>query len=419
MRWAIPIKCLAKVAVLLNFARSGRLFPSWLIVALWLSGCSTFNPFDMRVIESMSTGISDLLITDEPIVYEKEELDALKAADRIPLKWKDKAGENEIASFYTAYDNGAVYVADEAGKLTKYNAATGKREWQVKSKNKFSAGVGIGEGLILIGTFKGEVLAYNESGHMLWQASVTSEILSPPQVQNNIVAVRTVDGRIFALDAIDGKRKWIYQGATPSLTVRSTAGITLAHGAIFAGFPGGKMVAMSLFNGNIGWEVAVSQPRGVTELERMTDITSAPVVNNRLVCAVAYQGRVACFAINDGAYIWSRESSSSAGLVMDNDYVYVTEDNGVVAAYDLLSGAGMWKQSRLGSKKLTRPVIIGQYIVVADDQGFVSVLRNYDGALVARAATDGSVIHNAASILPDGFVVQTTKGGVYAFSMQF
>ncbi|MER0202665.1 MAG: outer membrane protein assembly factor BamB [Nitrosomonas sp.] len=403
----------------MNLTRSGRLFPSWLIVALFLTGCSTFNPFDMRVIESMSTGISDLMITDEPIVYEKEELAALKAADRIPLKWKNKIGENEIASFYTAYDNGAVYVADEAGKLTKYNAATGKQEWQVKSKNKFSAGVGIGEGLILIGTFKGEVLAYNESGHMLWQASVTSEILSPPQVQNNVVAVRTVDGRIFALDAIDGKRKWIYQGATPSLTVRSTAGITLAHGAIFAGFPGGKMVAMSLFNGNIGWEVAVSQPRGVTELERMTDITSAPVMNNRLVCAVAYQGRVACFAINDGAYIWSRESSSSAGLVMDNDYVYVTEDNGVVAAYDLMSGAGMWKQSRLGSKKLTRPVIIGQYIVVADDQGFVNVLRNYDGALVARSATDGSVIHNAASVLPDGFVVQTTKGGVYAFSTQF
>ncbi|WP_090316247.1 outer membrane protein assembly factor BamB [Nitrosomonas oligotropha] len=403
----------------MSLTRSGRLLPSWLIVALLLSGCSTFNPFDMRVIESMSTGISDLMITDEPIVYEKEELAALKAADRIPLKWKNKVGENEIASFYTAYDNGAVYVADEAGKLTKYNAATGKQEWQVKSKNKFSAGVGIGEGLILIGTFKGEVLAYNESGHMLWQASVTSEILSPPQVQNNIVAVRTVDGRIFALDAIDGKRKWIYQGATPSLTVRSTAGITLAHGAIFAGFPGGKMVAMSLFNGNIGWEVAVSQPRGVTELERMTDITSAPVINNRLVCAVAYQGRVACFAINDGAYIWSRESSSSAGLVMDNDYVYVTEDNGVVAAYDLMSGAGMWKQSRLGSKKLTRPVIIGQYIVVADDQGFVNVLRNYDGALVARSATDGSVIHNAASVLPDGFVVQTTKGGVYAFSTQF
>lgn len=377
------------------------------------------NPLDSRIIESMSTQLSDIFVKEEVIVYEKEELDALKAADRIPLKWKDKVSENHIASFYTVYDSGAVYAADEEGRLTKYDAASGKELWKVKTKNKFSAGIGVGEGLILIGTFKGELLAYNESGHMLWQASVTSEILSPPQVQNNIVVVRTVDGRIFGLDAIDGKRKWIYQGATPSLTVRSTAGITIAHGAVFAGFPGGKMVAMSLFNGNIGWEVAVSQPRGVTELERMTDITSTPEVNNRFVCAAAYQGRVACFAINDGAQIWARESSSSAGLTMDNDYVYVTEDKGVVAAYDLLSGASMWKQIRLGSKKLTKPIIKGQYIVVADDQGYVNLLRNYDGALVARSATDGSIIQNSASLLPDGFVVQTAKGGVYAFSVQF
>ncbi|MBX3617470.1 MAG: outer membrane protein assembly factor BamB [Nitrosomonas sp.] len=377
------------------------------------------NPFNTRLIEDISTGISDMFVENEVIVYDKEELNALKATDKIPAKWKNKVSENEIAAFYPAYENGAVYIADESGKLTKYEAATGKQLWQIKTQNKFSAGVGIGEGIILVGTFKGEVLAYNESGHMLWQATVTSEILSPPQIQNSIVVVRTVDGRIFGLDAVDGKRKWIYQGATPPLTVRSTAGITLAHGAVFAGFPGGKMIAMSLFNGNIGWEVTVSQPRGVTELERMTDITSSPVVNNRLVCAVAYQGRLACFAINDGTQIWSRESSSSAGLAMDNDYVYVTEDKGVVAAYDLLSGASMWKQSRLGSKKLTRPIIKGQYIVVSDDKGFVNILRNYDGLLIARSATDGSMIHNSASQMPDGVVVQTAKGGIYAFSEQF
>lgn len=377
------------------------------------------NPFDMRIIESMGAQLSDLFVKEEVIVFEKEELDALKAADRIPLKWKDKVSENKIASFYVVYAQGALYAADEDGKLTKYDAATGKQLWQIKTKNKFSAGVGIGEGLILIGTFKGEILAYNESGHMLWQSPVTSEILSPPQVQNDIVVARTVDGRIFGLDAIDGKRKWIYQGATPSLTVRSTAGITLAHGAVFAGFPGGKLIAMSQFNGNVGWEVAVSQPRGVTELERMTDITSSPVINNQFVCAVAYQGRVACFAINDGASIWARESSSSAGLAMDNDYVYVTEDKGIVAAYDMRSGASMWKQSRLGSKKLTQPVLKGQYIVVGDDQGYVNLLRNYDGALVARSATDGSSIQTAPSLLPDGFAVQTSKGGIYAFSTQF
>ena len=154
--------------VQLNSAKSWRLFLFSIGVVLLLTGCSSMpNPFDMRIIEAMSTQLSDLFVKEEVIVFDKEELDALKTADRIPLKWKDKVSENQIASFYTVHDNGALYVADEEGKLTKYDAATGKQLWQIKTKNKFSAGVGIGEGLILVGTFKGEVLAYNESGHML------------------------------------------------------------------------------------------------------------------------------------------------------------------------------------------------------------------------------------------------------------
>nr|WP_275689438.1 outer membrane protein assembly factor BamB [Nitrosomonas sp. JL21] len=404
----------------MNLTKSIRSSRCSVAVAMLLTACSSItNPLDTRLVESMSTQISDIFVKDEVVEYDKEELETLKKADRIPLKWKGKVEENQIASFYSAFDNDALYVADESGKLTKYDVASGKSVWEVKTKSKFSAGVGIGEGLILVGTFKGEVIAYNDTGAMVWQTSVSSEILSPPQIQNNVIVVRTLDGRIYGLDALDGNRKWVYQGATPSLTVRSTAGVTLAHGAVFAGFPGGKLVALSLFTGNLGWEVTVSQPKGVTELERMTDVTSAPVVNNQFACAVAYQGRVACFAINDGSQIWGRESSSSAGLTMDRDYLYVTEEKGVVAAYDLISGAGMWKQSRLGSKKLTRPTIVGAYIVVADDQGFVNVIRNYDGGLVARSKTDGSMISTAPTPLPDGFAVQTIEGGVYAFSTQF
>ncbi|MEQ1720237.1 MAG: outer membrane protein assembly factor BamB [Nitrosomonas sp.] len=404
----------------INSAKFWPLSRFFIALIFLLTGCSSMpNPLDSPMVESMSTGISDFFVKDEEIVYDKEELDALKAAEAIPLKWKTKVKESSIGYFQTAYDSGALYVADETGGVTKFDAVTGQQLWQLKTDGKFSAGVSVDGQLVLIGTFKGEVLAYDDAGQMVWQSLVTSEILSPPQVYNNIVAVRTLDGRIFGLDAVDGTRKWVYQGATPSLTVRSTAGVTLAHGAAFAGFPGGKLVALSSFNGNVGWEVAVSFPRGVTELERITDITSSPVVSNQFVCSVAYQGRLGCFVLNDGTQIWSRESSSSAGLSMDKDYVYVTEEKGVVAAYDLISGAGMWKQSKLGSKRLTRPMIQGQYVIVADDQGFVNLLRNYDGTLVARSATDGSRIQAPPTLLYDGFAVQTAKGGVFVFSTNF
>ena len=60
------------------------------------------------MIESMSTGISDIFVEDEKIVYDKDELDALKAAEAIPLKWKSKIKESVIASFHTGYENNAL-----------------------------------------------------------------------------------------------------------------------------------------------------------------------------------------------------------------------------------------------------------------------------------------------------------------------
>ena len=350
------------------------------------------------------------------IVYDEKELADLGAAPRIPLIWQNAVGASEFAMFSPVFQNGAVYAAAEDGQLVSLDPATGKENWKIDTEHQLSGGVGAGESLVLVGTFMGEVLAFDEAGKNLWKAQVTSEVLSAPQAERSFVAVRSGDGRIFGLDSVDGSRKWVYQGETPSLTVRSSVGLYMSRGAIFAGFPGGKMVAMSLFNGNVGWEAAVSQPRGVTELERMTDITSLPVVDEQVVCAVAYQGRVACFNMIDGSQIWAREASSNVGLSMDNDYIYVSEDKGVVVAYSKQSGASIWKQSRLGSKKLSAPLVRDHLIAVGDDKGNVTLLRNYDGAVMARAATGESAIITAPVSLPDGFLVQAMDGGLYAFS---
>ena len=53
-----------------------------------------------------------------------------------------------------------------------------------------------------------------------------------------MVVVRAGDGRIFGLEATNGKRKWVYQGATPSLTVRSFAGVLISGGRYMRVLPG-------------------------------------------------------------------------------------------------------------------------------------------------------------------------------------
>ena len=392
-------------------------FVSLFFVLHLLVGCgSTTDLVNFRWLDTMGGQFADLFSSDEEIEFDEDELAELVAIEPAQLLWDNSVADSEEAILAPIFYNESVFVADETGGITRFNAESGEQIWHVDTEYKLSSGVGADHGLILVATFKGEVLAFDEEGNSQWKAQVSSEVLSAPQIDNDVVVVRTGDGRIYGLDALDGNRKWVFQGATPSLTVRSHAGTLISRGAVFAGFAGGKLAAMSLFNGNIGWEQAVSQPRGVTELERMTDITSTPVADEQLVCAVAYQGRVACFDMIDGNQIWAREASSSAGLDLDTDYIYISEDGGKVVAYDKRSGAGVWKRDKLGSKKLTAPTVVGHHIVVADFLGYVTIFRNYDGSIVARSETDGSAIITPPTSLPGGFVVQTQEGGIYAFS---
>ena len=83
----------------------------------------------------------------------------------------------------------------------------------------------MGEGRIIVGTLKGEVIALEPSGKPLWTAQVAGEVLAPATLTTNSVLVRTADGRIFSFGIADGKRKWVYQRATPPLLLRGDAGV--------------------------------------------------------------------------------------------------------------------------------------------------------------------------------------------------
>ena len=273
----------------------------------------------------------------------------------VKLRASAKIGTAAGSIFSPALTKDSVFAANYDGKLEIFDAATLQEKWRIDSCKKLTGGVGAADNLVVVGTGKGEVLAYDFDGKALWQARVTSEILSAPQIAGDAVLVRSGDGRIFALSASDGKRKWLYQRATPALTVRSYGGVLIDKNAVFAGFGGGKLVALESASGGLGWEASVALPRGVSELERIADVTSNPVTDGRIVCAVAFQGRVACFEPQSGNVIWARDLSSIAGMTIDGRNVYVSDANGVVHALDKNSGASVWKQEKLAIASSRRP----------------------------------------------------------------
>jgi outer membrane protein assembly factor BamB len=346
------------------------------------------------------------------------ELVAIKPTTTLKINWQANVSNAERYVFTPAIDASTVIAAGNSGQIARLDATTGKQMARIDAKRRLSGGVGTDGRLVLVGTPKGEVIAFDQSGKELWVAQITSEVLSAPQADQGIVVVRTADGRVFGLDAADGTRKWVYQRPLPPLSVRTHVGVVVHRGAVFAGFPGGRLVALLLNSGNVAWEATVALPKGATELERVADVSSIPVYDTQQICAAAFQGRVACFDLAKGTALWARDISSVSGLAIDSRNVYVSDEKSAVVAFDKGSGSSIWKQDKLYGRRISGPLVSGRYVVVGDYKGYVHFLSREDGSFAARIATDGSAIAAQPVALGDSVIVQTRDGGVFAIAAQ-
>ncbi len=339
---------------------------------------------------------------------------AAKATPR--LNWQVAIGGKTGGGFAPAVRADAIYAAGEDGTIVSVDPANGAQRWRSNAGMPLSAGVGADAKVVVVGTDKGDVLAFDTSGKPLWQAKVSSEVNGPPLPTEGVVVVWSIDGKIFGLLPSDGSRKWVYARDNPPLTVRRFAGGIVTRGGLFSGTAGGKLLAIDLATGNLAWEGNVTTPKGATELERIADITSLPVIDEREVCAVAYQGRVACFDPLRGSLTWSRDFASLGGLALDNRYLYVTDDKGAIQAVDKVDGASVWKQDKLSMRAPSGPVVVGDYLGVVDGEGYLHLLDRSDGSLVGRVATDGKAALAQPVAAGDAAVWQSAGGNLISAS---
>ncbi len=369
-----------------------------LVLGLAAAGCSSWNPL-------VAVGIMS-----EP-ANKPMPLAPINATVTPRAVWTARVGKSLGFNFRPVVDGGRVYAAAGDGGITILEDETGRVVTRIDTKKRLSGGLEVGDGKLIAGTLKGEVVALDTTGKTLWTTSVAGEVIAPAAVSRKVAVVRTSDGRIFGLSTDDGKRKWVFQRATPALLLRSEAGVLAIGQDVVAGYPNGKLIALDIEDGKLTWEVAVTQPRGATELERIADVAGLPVIDGTQVCAAAFQGKVGCYEIQSRNLIWARDISSSRALARDSKNIYLVDDTGAVHALDKTSGASLWKQDKLLYRRLTGPVVFDGRILLGDLQGFIHVLSAENGEIIGRLATDGTAVASMVAT-PAGLMVQTAGGSV-------
>lgn len=396
MPWEVDVKPAARVAL---FA---------LPLFLALGGCS-----------SVTSTVSGWFGSARPAV-KPADLVEIKPSVGLTRAWETSVGTAGIHVFSPGTDGQAVYAAGRDGRIVKLDLASGREIWRTEAGQVLSGGVGVGEGLVLVGTPKGEVLAFRaKDGTQAWVAKLSGEMLVPPVAGGGVVAARANNGHVYLLEAADGKVRWDAGRTLPALTLREQSHMLLTAEALYVGHAGGRLTALALNNGAPLWESNVALPRGATELERIADVVGPLAMDDKRICAAAYQGRVACFDAIRGGGLWNREVSAMRGVDMDDRMVYVADENGVLLAFDKIRGTNPWKQDKLRGRRLSSPVAVAdRYVAVGDFQGYVHLVNTDDGAFAARVATDGSAITGVMLPLKSGLVVQTANGGIHALKIQ-
>jgi len=281
--------------------------------------------------------------------------------------------------------NQRLYVADAKGRIQALDATNGNTVWSIDADTRITGGPGFGENTVLIGTGEGLTIAYSaDNGAELWRAQVSSEILSPPQKAHNTVVVRTGDGKVFGLSGNSGKRLWIYDRTVPSLTLRGTSTPTIDGDLVIAGFDGGRMAALDVRSGKLIWEAQVATARGRSELERMVDIDSTPLVVEGVIYIATFQGHLSAMQAETGRVLWDRDISSYAGFDADEQNIYVTGDKSQIYVFDRFTSTSVWEQEKLHLRSITAPASIGDYIVVGDFEGYLHWMSKASGKFVAR-----------------------------------
>lgn len=337
---------------------------------------------------------------------------------KLEVRWDSNVGDSGTNLLQPVLTENAIYAVSAKGVLTRLDRMSGEKIWRSDTGISVSGGIGGGAGLVLIGGNKGEVLAYDEAGKQVWKSQVSSEVLSLSQVSEGMVMVRSGDGRIAGLSAVDGKRVWVYERSTPALVVRSHAGVTIQRGVAYAGFAGGRLAAISIKDGEVLWETSVSQPRGNTELERISDITGNPVVDDEQVCAVAFQGRLACYDVMQGSPLWNRDISSDKSMMLLRKYMYLSDARSSVIEMDKTSGNTVWKNDQMFMRNVSTPLVMEDFVIVGDREGYLHALSREDGSFVARLKLDGGAIKAAMLPLDGGLLVQTRGGKMYSLSIK-
>lgn len=308
-------------------------------------------------------------------------------------------------------DNGVVFALDPKGEVAAYKGK--QRLWNAKvTKDGLSSGVEAADGVVIVGNQKGHVFALDQAtGATKWSAQLSGAIISSALIQSGRVIVVANDGTVYALDVATGQQAWTYKLPSASFSLRGQATpVSLDPRTVLIGTSTGYIFAIDSLAGVPRLQRRVAVSEGRSDIQRLIDVDSEPVVSGQYVVTTSFQGQVTVLDLASQRVLWSENSSSINRPEVTDGKVIVSQTDGQIIAYDLITGQQLWKNEQLLNRNLSNPVLLGSNLVVGDLDGYLHQIDPNAGTTLGRAKTSGEV--RTLRVIENQVYVSTRKGAM-------
>mgnify|MGYP002834776341 CR=1 FL=1 len=356
----------------------------------------------------LSSGCSWFGDENEPVEIKPNPLPKIKPEVSISTVWSKKIGQGvgeKALRIEPKIHGKRVISASPDGKVKSHFADSGKEIWTVDIKDIFEAqnfsselsgnfdvltgGVEANSEHVFVCSATGHLVALNQiDGSFAWKATISSESLSPPKVDNDLLVVQTIDGKVAAYDASDGSKRWEYAAKIPPLTLRGTSTPAVYEDIVIAGFSNGRIAFITRDDGLAAYERIIGVPEGVSDLEKLVDLDGKMAIENNILYIAGYQGRLIAIDLRAGEILWEKEASSLVGVSVGFGNVYLISADGKVIAYNGTNGREVWRVEALLNRNLNAPLVTGSFVAFTDFEGYLHLLAQSDGRFVARTKVD-------------------------------
>jgi len=286
-------------------------------------------------------------------------------------------------------------------------------------------------GTLFLGSMEGELVALNKSdGTRLWQVALETAgqgggfgcapeyalapIYGTPVVDGDLIYVGGYYGRIYAVSWSKRAREWRYPRGEDDFLQAIVGGAVVAGGRVYFGCADGKVYALDADSGDFEWTFQTGD-----------QIWSTPAIDGGTLYIGSFDKKLYALDIITGREKWSEpfetEGTIASTPLVHDGTVYIGSFDRHIYAVDATNGQQIWKfpvedgaESKPGNWFWAKPVIYNNTIYAGNLDGKVYILNAGTGDEVVDAIDLGSPVTSSPVLGGNSIVVATEEGVVYA-----